>query len=310
MEEESKMLSTAEGKRKWYFKELRKVIDVSDIILEVLDARDPLGCRAPDIERLIAQQTNATDGMPSKKIVLVLNKVDLVPAEVVAAWVKYLRREFPTLAFKSSTQQQRSRIGQIGGGKKMSLAASTQEKALQSSSAVGSGSLMQLLKNYCRSSDVKRSINVGVIGYPNVGKSSIINSLKRARAVQVSSAPGCTKSLQHVRLDKNINLIDSPGVLFDADDDEVTGVVAEHKSDEGLDEHQKQARGSGSKHLLLRNVLKVEQVEDPVEAVQGKRCKCIRMHASACMLAGPVYVCAIVCVCMCCVCVVYVCVAC
>jgi nuclear GTP-binding protein len=238
-----KSLATPEGKRKWYFKELKKVIEASDIIIQVLDARDPMGCRAHDVERIVAKQMNP-DGSPSKKIVLLLNKIDLVPATVVENWIKFLRREFPCLAFKSSTQQQSSHLSSIS-----TKPSKVDSKTLTSSSAVGAGPLLQLLKNYSRSLNLKKTINVGVIGYPNVGKSSIINSLKRSRAVQVSAAAGCTKVVQHVKLDNNINLIDSPGVLFSADND-------------------------AEKNLLLRNVLKVEQVEDPIEACKGILSRC------------------------------------
>lgn len=100
---------------------------------------------------------------------------------------------------------------------------------------------MSLLKNYARSQNVKKTIVVGVIGYPNVGKSSIINSLKRSKAANVSANPGCTKTLQTIKLDHHINLIDSPGVLF--------------------------AAGESQADLVLRNCVKVEQMEDPITAV-------------------------------------------
>lgn len=74
--------------------------------------------------------------------------------------------------------------------------------------AVGTDALMQLLKNYCRNRELKTAITVGVIGYPNVGKSSLINSLKRSRAVSVSATAGHTKQMQEVILDKKIRLID------------------------------------------------------------------------------------------------------
>ncbi len=54
------------------------------------------------------------------------------------------------------------------------------------------------------------------MGLPNVGKSSLINSLKRARVAQVGNAPGVTRSVQQVSLDKHINLLDSPGMVFSA----------------------------------------------------------------------------------------------
>ncbi len=68
--------------------------------MKVLDARDPLGCRCARVEEAVLQSGG------KKKLVLVLNKIDLVPREVVEAWLKYLRNEFPTVAFKASTQVQ------------------------------------------------------------------------------------------------------------------------------------------------------------------------------------------------------------
>jgi len=263
VENEYKNLNTPEGKRKWYFRELLKVVETADVILEVLDARDPVGCRALDIERRVLAQQNA-DGSPSKKLVLVLNKIDMVPPEVVEAWTRYLRREFPTIAFKSSTHN--------GKGFLQSLdvkATKAGSKALESRASVGGQALLQLLKNYSRSLGAKKGITVGVIGYPNVGKSSIINSLKMSRAVQVSAAAGCTKTLQQVRLDANIMLVDSPGVLFAADDE---GVASSASGDALADEETR----AKTQSLLLRNVLRADQIEDPTVAVEGILARCSR----------------------------------
>ena len=95
---------------------------------------------------------------------------------------------------------------------------------MASSVCLGADSLLQLLKNYCRNNGVKTSITVGIIGYPNVGKSSLINSLKRSRAVGVSSTAGFTRSVQvasvrkcesqEIQIDRNISLLDCPGIIF------------------------------------------------------------------------------------------------
>jgi len=229
--------------KKWFMKDLKQLLEVSDVILEVLDARDPLGCRCRKIEEMIQGQYSASSSRP-KRIILVLNKIDLVPREAVVQWVKYLRREFACVAFKASTQQQKGNLAE----RKVGSAGEASKASLQGGSSVGGQALIQLLKNYSRSHDIKTAITVGIIGYPNVGKSSLINSLKRARAVGVGAQPGFTKQCQMVKLDKQISLIDSPGVLFDAD-----------TSDPGLS---------------LRNCLKVENIEDPVGAVKEivKRC--------------------------------------
>jgi len=93
------------------------------------------------------------------------------------------------------------------------------ESMLHTSRAIGSENLLNILKNYSRvegstSGKTKQQIIVGVIGFPNVGKSSLINSLKRCRAAPTGNTPGVTKVMQEIQLDKNIVLIDSPGVVL------------------------------------------------------------------------------------------------
>eukprot|EP00002_Diphylleia_rotans_P023303 TRINITY_DN457_c0_g3_i1.p1 TRINITY_DN457_c0_g3~~TRINITY_DN457_c0_g3_i1.p1 ORF type:complete len:590 (-),score=173.27 TRINITY_DN457_c0_g3_i1:73-1842(-) len=229
----------ADNSKRAYFKEFRKVVEVADVILEVLDARDPLGCRSKDIEQYILQRD------PNKRIILVLNKIDLVPKDVVEKWLKYLRNEFPTIAFKSSTQTQRKNLGH---SKANIFNASS--SLIQSSECLGAENLLSLLKNYARNRNIKTAIRVGIIGYPNVGKSSLINSLKRARVVGVGSTPGFTKVAQEVSLDKNIKLIDSPGIVFGSTDGQVDN------------------------DIVLRNCVRIEQLDDVIEPVQNilKRC--------------------------------------
>ena len=90
------------------------------------------------------------------------------------------------------------------------------EKMADSSKALGADNLLQLLKNYSRveGSKQKKQVIIGVVGFPNVGKSSLINTLKKGRAAQVGDQPGVTKGMQHIHLDKQMMLIDSPGVVL------------------------------------------------------------------------------------------------
>jgi len=91
-----------------------------------------------------------------------------------------------------------------------------------------------------------------LLGYPNVGKSSVLNTLKRCRAVGVSPRPGFTTSLQEVVLDKNIRLIDSPGVVFDEYDNERKDTAS----------------------LFLKNCIDVDSMEDPIVAVEALLHRC------------------------------------
>ncbi|XP_068576198.1 guanine nucleotide-binding protein-like 3-like protein [Cebidichthys violaceus] len=226
-----------ENSRKAYYREFKKVVEASDVILEVLDARDPLGCRCPQVEQAVIQSGT------NKKIVLVLNKIDLLSKEIVEKWIKYLRNEFPTVAFKASTQQQNKNLKRSN----VPVTQATTE-LLSTSACVGADCLMKLLGNYCRNLDIKTAITVGVVGFPNVGKSSLINSLKRARACSVGATPGVTKCLQEVHLDKHIKLLDCPGIVM--------------------------ATSTTDAAMILRNCVKIEQLVDPLPPVEAilRRC--------------------------------------
>ena len=193
--------------RKQYMHKFRQVIESADVVLEVVDARDPEHCRVREAERIV----RASAGR--KRLIIIVNKIDLVPRDVLDSWVNYLRDEFPVIAFRSSTQRH-------APSQNAANARTVDEAFLHSTSeAVGGDALLQLLKNYCRTPDGhNRTISVGVVGYPNTGKSSLINSLKRSRAVGVSSMAGFTKEVSEVKLDKNIRLLDSPGVFFNPED--------------------------------------------------------------------------------------------
>ncbi|KAM9259215.1 LOW QUALITY PROTEIN: guanine nucleotide-binding protein-like 3-like protein [Morus bassanus] len=193
-----------EASLRQYGRELRKVLEASDVVLEVLDARDPQGCRSPQLEAAVRRAGHR------QRLVLVLNKIDLVPRDVVAAWLKYLRAEFPTVAFKACTQQQSRNLKQS-----RLPAVTAPEEVLTGAACIGADCLLHVLGNYSRSGEVKTTITVGVVGYPNVGKSSLINSLKRSRACGVGAVPGVTRCLQTVQLDRHIQLLDCPGVVME-----------------------------------------------------------------------------------------------
>lgn len=129
-----------------------QVVSAADVVLEIVDARDPLGTRCKQVLE------SAQD--LGKKLVVVLNKTDLVPAEIVRDWLAYFRGRLgtPALPFKASTQQAGSRIGH----KKMNKCKKDTEKAI--SLCVGAELIMTLLANYCRNDKMKTSIVVGVVG--------------------------------------------------------------------------------------------------------------------------------------------------
>lgn len=112
------------------------------------------------------------------------------------AWLKMLRREYATVLFKGNTQNQKEHLsGNTIFKKSMTEREELTQDLMSSSKSLGADKLLELIKNYSKNEGTKTAVTVGVIGYPNVGKSTLINSLKRSRACSVSSAAGHTKSL-------------------------------------------------------------------------------------------------------------------
>ena len=226
--------------RKSYDKMFKAVLDQADVILYVLDARDANGTRSRAVER----QIMAAEG-GDKRLILILNKIDLVPPPVLKGWLTYLRRYFPTLPLKATTAA--------------ANATTFDHKALTMQGT--SATLFKALKSYANSKQLKRSISVGVIGYPNVGKSSVINALTSRVGGSMSACPvgaeaGVTTSLREVKLDKKLKLIDSPGIVFAGRDptDPTSKVPANRSQDEAA-------------RLILINAVPPKQILDPVPAV-------------------------------------------
>lgn len=175
-ENRDKRMSAGQSRRIW--DELHKVLDSSDVIVQVLDARDPEGTRSRAIEDFIKRNC------PHKHIVLLINKSDLVPVWVLAKWVKAYSKEYPTIAFRSSI-----------------------------SKPFGKGSLINLFRQFDIFHRDKKNISIGFVGYPNVGKSSVINAMKERRVCKAAPVPGETKVWQYITLTKRIYLIDCPGTV-------------------------------------------------------------------------------------------------
>ncbi|XP_030749615.1 nucleolar GTP-binding protein 2 [Sitophilus oryzae] len=171
------VMGAGQSKRIW--NELYKVVDSSDVLLQTLDARDPMGTRSAYLENYLKTEK------PYKHLIFILNKVDLVPTWVTQRWVALLSKEYPTVAFHASLTH-----------------------------PFGKGSLINLLRQFAKLHVDKKQISVGFIGYPNVGKSSIINTLRSKKVCKVAPIAGETKIWQYITLMRRIYLIDCPGVVY------------------------------------------------------------------------------------------------
>jgi ribosome biogenesis GTPase A len=173
---------------------VNKIIDECDIILLVLDARDPELTRNKELEKKIKAK--------GKKLIYVLNKADLVPKGILEKWKEVFGEN---TVFVSAKRRLGTRI------------------------------LRNMIKQSLKEMGKKEG-KVGIVGYPNVGKSSIINALTGKRKALTGSVAGLTKGEQWVRLTKNIKLMDTPGVLEMRDEDD----------------------------LVISGALRLEKVENPI----------------------------------------------
>lgn len=231
--------------RKTYDKVFKKVIEEADVVLYVLDARDPEGTRSREVERSIMAAA-ATTG---KRLILILNKIDLVPPKVLRDWLVYLRRYFPTLPLRAS------------GAAANAHTFNHRELSASNTSAT----LFKALKSFAASRNLKRAVSVGVIGYPNVGKSSVINSLlsrmsgkapSSSKACPAGAEAGVTTSIRSVKIDSKLKLLDSPGVIFPSSSSVQTAGLVNLKN-----------AAEAHAHLVLLNAVPPKQIDDPIPAV-------------------------------------------
>ncbi|PBK76517.1 NGP1NT-domain-containing protein [Armillaria solidipes] len=180
----------AKGTSRRIYGELYKVIDSSDVILHILDARDPMGTLCESVLEFIKKEK------AHKQVVLIINKCDLVPNWVTARYIQHLTPRYPTIAFHASPNH-----------------------------SFGKGSLIQLLRQFSQLHSDKKQISVGFVGYPNVGKSSVINTLKSGKVCRVAPVPGETKVWQYITLTRRIYLIDCPGIVPTSAHDSQTSTV-------------------------------------------------------------------------------------
>lgn len=195
-------IGTDRSSKRFRCRELNKVIEASDVIIELLDARDPLGCRCPELEEAVLKHES------KKKLIFVLNKIDLVPKDNLKKWLEYLQRECPTFVFKASTQLQDRTMEE-----KRRRAAKGGVDHSRAGTALGHISLLEVLGEYAKTLSTEKMLKVGIVGFPSTGKSSLINSLKGVRACHAGVQRGLTKCMQEVHISKTVKMIDSPGII-------------------------------------------------------------------------------------------------
>ena len=174
-----------------FFARLSKVVDSSDIILEVLDARFPGLTRNRDLEQKVIAS--------GKRLLFVINKADFASKRHAEAQKKLLSQEAETF-FVSAKKRQG----------------------------------ISLLRNRLFALAEKKRCVCGVVGYPNTGKSSLINILVGRRVAGTSKKAGFTRGERLVRVSKNLLLFDSPGTIPFDENDEFRLMLVNSKTAEQL----------------------------------------------------------------------------
>ena len=163
-------------------RQIEEDIKLIDIVVEIVDARIPVSSQNPDIREIVK----------NKKKIIALNKSDLADENETKKWIKYFEK---------------NNIGSID---------------IDANSGKGINNLIKKvelmmndeLKENALKGRIGKSIRILVVGIPNVGKSSFINRISKKNSMEVGNKPGVTKKKQWIRVNNNIELLDTPGVLW------------------------------------------------------------------------------------------------
>lgn len=163
-----------------------------DVVIELLDARIPVSSQNPDISRLVN----------NKKRIVILNKADLADPVETKKWIEYFKKK-NIVALEVDSNQGRG-INQVN---------QTIEKLMA-----------EELRIQNERGRIRKTIRVMIVGIPNVGKSSFINRISKKTTMVVGNRPGVTKQKQWIRIGSQIELLDTPGVLWPKFESEEVGL--------------------------------------------------------------------------------------
>ncbi|XP_052861554.1 large subunit GTPase 1 homolog [Anopheles cruzii] len=249
LQEDDDMLLTPYEKNLDFWRQLWRVVERSDIVVQIVDARNPLLFRTEDLERYV------TELDPNKMNMILINKSDFLTDEQRKCWAEYFDEQGVRVAFysailaeeeaKRETSEEREdsdgsddETGETEVEERLSnlkLSVDKAEKTLEklekhidefagsddtcgtknSSKLLSNSELIALFKSIHRAQRVTQGVvTVGLVGYPNVGKSSTINAVLLEKKVSVSATPGKTKHFQTLYVDSELMFCDCPGLVM------------------------------------------------------------------------------------------------
>ncbi|KAL2485867.1 DAR GTPase 3 [Abeliophyllum distichum] len=162
-------------------KELKNQLKLMDVVIEVRDARIPMSTSHPQMDSWLG----------NRKRIIVLNREDMISTADRNTWASYYARQGTKVVFSN---------GQLGMG--------TMKLSRLAKSLAGGVNEKRKAKGL-----LPRPVRAGIVGYPNVGKSSVINRLLKRRMCPAAPRPGVTRALKWVRFGTDLELLDSPGII-------------------------------------------------------------------------------------------------
>ena len=171
---------------------MQENIKLIDLVIELVDARIPLSSRNPDIDEL---------GKNKARLVL-LNKADLAEDKWNDAWAEYFKKKGFSVVKVNSRK---------GGG-------------IKSIQGVIREACAEKIERDRKRGILNRPVRAMVVGIPNVGKSTFINALAGKACAKTGNKPGVTKGKQWIRLNKQVELLDTPGILWPKFEDQEVGL--------------------------------------------------------------------------------------
>lgn len=168
--------------------EIQNNLKLVDIILEIIDARIPESSRNPMLAEIIGQ----------KPRIIIMNKSDLADEEMNKAWVnKFINEDTKALLMNSKEKINVNKIYQIAKEELKEKFDKNKEKNIEN-----------------------KIIRMMIVGIPNSGKSTFINNISKRKSANVGNRPGITKTKQWIKTNDNLELLDTPGVLWPKFDEE------------------------------------------------------------------------------------------
>jgi len=189
-------------------RQMEDELKLVDVVVEILDARMPLFSRNPMLEEL---------GKNKRKLII-LNKADLADSEENDKWVNYFKKEGSCLLCDSLNEK-------------------ITNKVVEEIKVIMKDKLDKAKSRGIR----KKVLRTMICGIPNVGKSTFINNIVKKKVAKTENRPGVTKNLQWVRINDDVEFLDTPGVLWPRIDDSDVGLTLAllgSINDEILDKHE------------------------------------------------------------------------